>query len=406
MSLHHHPNHIYANFLIFGGGGTGSRIVQMLAQLVPTIPWVQRLSPNIYIFDDDIVEAKNVSRQLFTKNDIGKNKAMVLAERYSRAYDVSITAIPERVTNEATVIRAIKRAVMAEGYNEQDAINRMMRPTITFLAVDSMDSRRNILASLAQMYFPFNNVVIDPGNEDSFGQVNVFNMIGHAIHSPLLGYADQHMNWVNNIPDRHVAPISLNYIPFPVAHYLLGRDGAATGSCADLDQTLAVNVSAATQCVCVAQQLMHCNPLTVRRSYFNLNLDPIPSEKISFGFLKDVCNGRHPEHLSPRLYDELKITGIDYQEFVNRIMLHECAYEGLKDHIGIELNQSQVELMKNLIFQSCIDLTIFTPENLRKLEEEALRPPEETVVETQAAPEQVREETEAEEAEEEDEAAF
>lgn len=371
MSLSYNPNAIFSNILVFGAGGTGSRVVAQLAQLITTVPWIQRMSPAMYVYDDDVVETKNLARQLFAKGDVGKHKAAVVAQRYSKQYDLPITAICERIVDESTLIMTYKRAVMAEGYNQEDAIIRMMRPTLAIMCVDSMEARRNILSSLAQMYFPYNIVVIDPGNEDTFGQVSVFNPIFHPIHSPLLGYASNHNTWLKNIPDFHPHAFNLNYIPMPIGQYLLGKDTRGTGSCADLDQTLALNSMMASACVSVAQSLMFCLPVSIRSAYYSLDLDN-RSDKISFKWLKGVCNGTDPNYLSPALFDSLKITGITYQQFVDKIIFDECAYEGLKDHIGIKMTQGQIELMKNLIPLPLMNLELFTETELKKLEKEAM----------------------------------
>jgi len=371
MSLVYNPNAVFSNFLIIGAGGTGGRVLAQLAQLIPTVPWIQRMSPSMYVWDDDTVEQKNLSRQLFAKSDIGKHKAVVLAQRYSKQYDVPITAITERIKDESTLIMTYKAAVMAEGYSQEEAITRMMRPTLAILAVDTMEARRNVIASLAQMYFPYNIVVLDPGNEDTFGQVSVFNPINHPIHSDMLGYASSHMDWVNAIPDFHIHQFNLNYIPMPLSHYLLAQDAVGTGSCADLDQTLALNSLMASAIVAVAQSLMFCLPVEVRTAWFSLSMDN-RADKIGLKWLKNICQGNDPKHLSRALYDGLQVQGIDFQQFVNRIIFDECAWEGLKQYIKAPMSQGQIELMKNLIFLPAMNLELFTAQSLRKLEDDAL----------------------------------
>ena len=66
MSVCYNPSTIPANYYVFGAGGTGARIVQMLAQLISSIDWVARAEPVIYVFDDDVVRRKtlNVSSSL------------------------------------------------------------------------------------------------------------------------------------------------------------------------------------------------------------------------------------------------------------------------------------------------------------------------------------------------------
>ncbi|KPV43312.1 hypothetical protein AN477_13145 [Alicyclobacillus ferrooxydans] len=45
-----------------------------------------------------MVEQKNLLRQYFLEQDIGRKKAEVLAERYSRAYGIDIAAYSEYLT--------------------------------------------------------------------------------------------------------------------------------------------------------------------------------------------------------------------------------------------------------------------------------------------------------------------
>jgi hypothetical protein len=81
------------NVFLFGCGGTGSRTISPLIQLLKAQSnWL--LNPNIYLIDGDIVESKNCARQNFIPADVGKNKAEVLATRYSKAFDTKISFYP------------------------------------------------------------------------------------------------------------------------------------------------------------------------------------------------------------------------------------------------------------------------------------------------------------------------
>lgn len=78
-----------AHAVIVGAGALGNELVKNLA-------WIGLGS--ITIVDYDSVEFSNVSRGLFEKEDIGRNKAEVLAERVSRNSPyVSITPLASRV---------------------------------------------------------------------------------------------------------------------------------------------------------------------------------------------------------------------------------------------------------------------------------------------------------------------
>jgi hypothetical protein len=79
------------NIWLVGCGGTGSRILQPLMQLIASrrIP----LTTNIFLIDGDTVEAKNCTRQLFLPEEVGDYKANILADRYHELYP-NISLIP------------------------------------------------------------------------------------------------------------------------------------------------------------------------------------------------------------------------------------------------------------------------------------------------------------------------
>lgn len=60
---------------LIGCGGVGSWVLPALIQIAK--------SSYIYLWDGDILELRNLDRQLFEFDDIGKNKATALVDRYS-----------------------------------------------------------------------------------------------------------------------------------------------------------------------------------------------------------------------------------------------------------------------------------------------------------------------------------
>lgn len=69
-----------------GAGGNGGYLVQKIAR---TLNALNRTIDYILI-DGDIVEEHNLQRQPFLDEDVGLNKAAVLVERYSSAYDIQM----------------------------------------------------------------------------------------------------------------------------------------------------------------------------------------------------------------------------------------------------------------------------------------------------------------------------
>lgn len=87
------------NLWIVGCGGTGSHMVDALAQLwIATNGMKRTPTPlkQLYLVDPDVVELKNVGRQRFCSADIGKHKALALAERYALTFGLRTVAIPEK----------------------------------------------------------------------------------------------------------------------------------------------------------------------------------------------------------------------------------------------------------------------------------------------------------------------
>lgn len=80
--------------LILGCGGTGAYVTSYLARLIGIL---NNEGKNIRLFlaDGDIVEEKNLRRQHFVPADINKNKASVLAARYSSVFGMEICVIPK-----------------------------------------------------------------------------------------------------------------------------------------------------------------------------------------------------------------------------------------------------------------------------------------------------------------------
>ncbi len=90
----HHLKHI--NVVVIGAGGTGGYLVQALGRLhyglnhIPNMPTL-----SVTIVDGDRVEEKNLLRQHFLPQDIGRPKATVLAERFGQIYGLGWDAVPQ-----------------------------------------------------------------------------------------------------------------------------------------------------------------------------------------------------------------------------------------------------------------------------------------------------------------------
>jgi PRTRC genetic system ThiF family protein len=80
---------------LVGMGGTGSMLLTHLARLHATLQ--NRGYPGLHVraFDPDMVERPNLIRQHYTRNDLGRNKAVVSIERINTFYGLRWQGIPQ-----------------------------------------------------------------------------------------------------------------------------------------------------------------------------------------------------------------------------------------------------------------------------------------------------------------------
>lgn len=83
--------------VVIGSGGTGTYFLKEVSRYLAGLG---KKSPfkDYSIYDGDIVEKKNLDRQCFTSDDIGQNKACVMAEILTDAFDIPWKSYPFYVT--------------------------------------------------------------------------------------------------------------------------------------------------------------------------------------------------------------------------------------------------------------------------------------------------------------------
>ena len=91
-----YPKTAPVKVIIIGAGGTGGYVIPHLYR----IGFATERSMRILVCDGDVVEEKNLIRQNFVEQDVGRNKAQVLAERYSAAFGIECEYIPRFVEND------------------------------------------------------------------------------------------------------------------------------------------------------------------------------------------------------------------------------------------------------------------------------------------------------------------
>jgi PRTRC genetic system ThiF family protein len=146
------------NLFLIGCGGTGSFVVQHLARLMASADLAAERIAGLTLIDYDIVEAKNVARQLFTPADLGRPKAEVLARRYASAYGLKIGYICE----------PFARNMLGEAI----PAGNLRNPTLLIGAVDKAAARLEILNAVKK-HAGYRQAVywFDAGNGERTGQV-------------------------------------------------------------------------------------------------------------------------------------------------------------------------------------------------------------------------------------------
>ena len=159
--------------IVFGCGGTGGRLIDLLSQ---TVMAEKKLKPrnyyNLIVVDNDIVEAKNLSRQNFYEFELGMNKAEAIATRYSLLYGINIDFISSRIDDTNIHENFIYKLDRCLSQNHSN-----LNPIVIFDCTDNVDARKSIVTFTYEMKrnFNFNLFLISCGNEFDFGQVNVSN---------------------------------------------------------------------------------------------------------------------------------------------------------------------------------------------------------------------------------------
>lgn len=280
--FHTRFNRIVSNVIIVGCGGTGSRLIPMVAQFMKSCPAI--LDPFITLIDGDTVEMKNLARQNFIKPDIGRHKSEVLAERYGAAIEIPIVSIPEYY--QYSKYKDF-RGWLQNHYSKLDPnlANRSVGSPIVFFAVDSMQARMEILAGI--MYSRFRNhtwasvmpIIVDAGNENTFGQVSVYHA---AVFPDSAMFMDRRLLDRFNRDIKEIVSTKQNFVggdlnfpfrPAPVAAMLnaLNNPSEADVSCADLDQTAAINAQMAVGMFVAFQNICLNHKMTVLTSYYDLH---------------------------------------------------------------------------------------------------------------------------------------
>ena len=142
--------------VVLGAGGTGGYVIPHLYRL----GYASEHPTRIIVCDGDVVEHKNLIRQNFVEQDIGRNKAQVLAARYAAAFGIECEYRPEFIETQEEL----------HTLTEPDRVPYPMEPQRVILlgCVDNNKSRQLCHRVFEQKR---NLIYIDAGNGEHTGQV-------------------------------------------------------------------------------------------------------------------------------------------------------------------------------------------------------------------------------------------
>jgi len=179
------------NVLVLGCGGTGTYFLKEFNHFIARNPAVQKKIVSLTIADGDAVEEKNLDRQAFLLEDVGRNKASVFAELLNDAmegYDIPYSFrvrwedYPSYVTSVETLktLLKMKYTSIQEDYSASEHKLSITIPLIIG-CVDNDACRimcEEFFKSVPYCFY------YDSGNDFSTGEVNY----GHRFGNVTLSY--------------------------------------------------------------------------------------------------------------------------------------------------------------------------------------------------------------------------
>lgn len=230
---------------LIGCGGTGSWLAPSLARIASALR-EQGKEVRVTFVDHDTVEPKNIPRQNFCTAELGLNKAVALAARYSAAWGVEINYITEPFTAQMpTLFEYISDPLQ-----------------VLIGCVDNAKARQAIHQQVAN---PRNESMwwLDCGNTEHAGQV----LIGNAP----IGWEKQPQWWLN---DKVCTRVPSPAIQCPDLLIPRPQEKAKNLSCADIQlanaQSLAINQNVAGIATDMLIRFLN-GTLTRCATYFDLN---------------------------------------------------------------------------------------------------------------------------------------
>lgn len=123
--------------IVVGAGGTGTYFLKEFSRFIHGTEALKKFR-RMVIFDGDTVEGKNLARQCFQQEDIGRNKAAVMAEVLNDAFDLKW----ESYTTYLTDMKQLREVV---GNDDPILISCVDNHACRLLLEEFFNSKRNCI---------------------------------------------------------------------------------------------------------------------------------------------------------------------------------------------------------------------------------------------------------------------
>lgn len=159
--------------VILGTGGTGGILAKEYGQFLYSLSDEDKAKwGDVLLIDGDIVEKKNLVRQPFIEEDIGKNKAEVLAEIINMAYGTEYRAFGSYITSLSDFMN-----LLGCGNNDKDTVYVLCG------CVDNHQAR-SVMDEFFHCDSMKNVIYLDSANEYSVGEVVTAVKLNGIVISP------------------------------------------------------------------------------------------------------------------------------------------------------------------------------------------------------------------------------
>lgn len=231
---------------IVGIGGTGANVARIVGRMLYDLKRRRRHGPELVLVDPDVVEAKNIGRQMFSPSMLGRNKAESIGKLLNLALGLSVSWIPEPVDAQKHVTRRGSNLIIS--------------------CVDHHEAR--------QILHAVDGVLIGAGNETHTGQVCIGDVTGWEQMQPQLDGQD---GKYHHLPKEGLLFPELLQ-PDPT------RQAPTSVSCAEQmeqgEQSLLINDWVANVVGGYVYKLLHRIPITTFLTFINTETLTVTSKRI------------------------------------------------------------------------------------------------------------------------------